>query len=597
MAKGRILAVDDQRYFRELIASLLSQEGFDVRTVGSGEEAVQVLEHERFDVVVTDLVMPGMSGADLVRRIKAQDPEQDVVVVTGVVDVRSAVDAMKLGASEYLLKPFDREALAAALDSILQRRRLRVERDRLLAENIEYMAERSLFERALGLFATTSIESLCERVLDSLARELDAEGGVLWLSSETQHDALALAAVQGLVRGSEEAERLSLDQVPGSLRAGAVSFCGSVPARADQPERPALFVALRSDGRIAALIRLTDKRGGAVFDEVDRTCADRLAAFAEVALRNARHLRDVERKALQDPTTGTHRLELLHDVVQREIERAARFGRSFSVAKLRAQPGGEALSQPTAARDALVASLRSRLRAADLLALAADGTVLVLLAETDALGAATFKRRVREWMEQALGPRVAIGIASCPADAADWPALARCLEARLQRDGAASAWERTLAQRGIAQTLTRMLGEGQSEPAETAASLARFALSEVGRHPRERNLFFFHPGAQLAPALAAFDPRRTAECATDVVVVGQAPARGAGEGRVAYVTPDRLPACPPFAIHYGDGPPYALVCAERADSKGLRMYHTNDRETVEALAFQLQRELRMPTLA
>src|SRR5262245_22111595 len=84
MAKGRILAVDDQRYFRELIASLLSQEGYEVRAVGSGEEAVQVLEHERFDVVVTDLVMPGMSGADLVRRIKAQDPEQDVVVVTGV---------------------------------------------------------------------------------------------------------------------------------------------------------------------------------------------------------------------------------------------------------------------------------------------------------------------------------------------------------------------------------------------------------------------------------------------------------------------------------------------------------------------------------
>ena len=122
----------------------------------------------------------------------------------------------------------------------------------------------------------------------------------------------------------------------------------------------------------------TDFPSGLAFDEVDRSCAERLAAFAEVALRNARHLRDVERRALQDPATGAHRLELLHDVVQREIERAARFGRSFSVAKLKAMPGGEALSQPTAARDALVASLRSRLRAADLLALASDGTVLVL---------------------------------------------------------------------------------------------------------------------------------------------------------------------------------------------------------------------------
>src|SRR5574338_161703 len=127
MAKGRILAVDDQRYFRELITSLLSQEGFEVRAASSGEEALHVLEVERFDVVVTDLVMPGMSGTDLVSRIKARDPEQDVVVVTGVVDVRSAVDAMKVGASEYLLKPFDREALARSLDAILQRRRLRIE--------------------------------------------------------------------------------------------------------------------------------------------------------------------------------------------------------------------------------------------------------------------------------------------------------------------------------------------------------------------------------------------------------------------------------------------------------------------------------------
>src|SRR5215470_1578417 len=108
MAKGRVLAVDDQRYFRELITGLLGHEGYEVTAVASGEEAVAALERERFDVVVTDLVMPGMSGTDLVRRIKATDPEQDVVVVTGVVDVRAAVDAMKLGASEYLLKPFDR---------------------------------------------------------------------------------------------------------------------------------------------------------------------------------------------------------------------------------------------------------------------------------------------------------------------------------------------------------------------------------------------------------------------------------------------------------------------------------------------------------
>ncbi|MHC4934070.1 MAG: response regulator, partial [Planctomycetota bacterium] len=157
MPKGRILAVDDQRYFRELIEGTLAERGFEVRTASSGDEALELLEQSVFDVVITDLVMPVMNGTELVQRVKERDPEQDIVVVTGVVDVKSAVDAMRLGATDYLLKPYDRDMLVASLESILQRRRLSAERDRLLAENIEYLGERSLFARALGLF------SLCSR--------------------------------------------------------------------------------------------------------------------------------------------------------------------------------------------------------------------------------------------------------------------------------------------------------------------------------------------------------------------------------------------------------------------------------------------------
>jgi DNA-binding NtrC family response regulator len=160
MGRGRILAVDDQRYFRELIEGLLVEEGYDVQTCASGEEALRILDHAVFDVIVTDLVMPGMNGCDLVQRVKERDAEQEIMVVTGVVDVKSAVDAMKVGATDYLLKPFDRPTLAKALEGILQRSRLRQERDRLLAENIEYLGERSLFQRALGLFSATSLEGL-----------------------------------------------------------------------------------------------------------------------------------------------------------------------------------------------------------------------------------------------------------------------------------------------------------------------------------------------------------------------------------------------------------------------------------------------------
>ncbi len=90
MPKGRILAVDDQRYFRELLEGLLSEEGYDVVTASSGEEALRILDQSHFDIVLTDLVMPGMDGNDLVHRVKERDPDQEIVVVTGVVDVKTA---------------------------------------------------------------------------------------------------------------------------------------------------------------------------------------------------------------------------------------------------------------------------------------------------------------------------------------------------------------------------------------------------------------------------------------------------------------------------------------------------------------------------
>ena len=118
MPKARILAVDDQRYFRELIDGLLSHEGYEVHTAESGEQALRALECDDYDVIVTDLVMPGIDGTELVQQIKERRPDQDIIMVTGVVDVKSAVEAMKVGATDYILKPFDRKVLTRSLDKI-----------------------------------------------------------------------------------------------------------------------------------------------------------------------------------------------------------------------------------------------------------------------------------------------------------------------------------------------------------------------------------------------------------------------------------------------------------------------------------------------
>jgi CheY-like chemotaxis protein len=251
MPKGRILAVDDQRYFRELIEGTLAEQGFEVRTASSGDEALAILEQSVFDVVITDLVMPVMNGTELVQRVKERDSEQDIVVVTGVVDVKSAVDAMRLGATDYLLKPYDRDMLVASLESILQRRRLSTERDRLLAENIEYLGERALFARALGLFSLCSRDALGEKVLEGLCEETGAQGGVLWLV------AAGRGPRAGAARGGARARR--------GRRAAPVSARRGVHARRHRPggRRRSAAGALRrpAPGRARSGVAAPDGQG------------------------------------------------------------------------------------------------------------------------------------------------------------------------------------------------------------------------------------------------------------------------------------------------------------------------------------------------
>lgn len=611
MPRGRILAVDDQRYFRELIEGLLVEEGFEVQTCGSGEEALRLLDRAVFDVIVTDLVMPAMTGIDLVQRVKERDPEQEIIVVTGVVDVQSAVDAMKVGATDYLLKPFDRATLASALEGILQRARLRQERDRLLAENIEFLGERALFERALALFRATSLESLAEKVLDGLCCETGAQGGVLWWQADDAPAELQLLAAHGLVRVEEERAKLTESELPQALRES-----GATTALLDWSDpnglpRPALVVALRRGGVLSGLFRLTDKLGGELFDDVDRACAEKFLSFADAAWRNAERFQRLERRTLQDPDTGAYRIEYLHDVVRNEIEKANRFGRSFSLLSMVVEPLAPLRQRldEQAFRNwhgSLARYLARQLRATDLLAVEGDGRFCLLLHETAAVGAATFKQRTRlalargepiAAVKAALRPEVVLGSVSHPGDGTQLEALLRMLARRLGEDRRARERERRLAALPIGDALARLIESGEGEPAPAVASLFQFAVSEVGRRPRERNLMFCRPGSLFVDALAEGLRRRPdAACETDLVVLADPVGVGmAGEG-VTWVPADAFGG-PPFAVHFGDGPSYVLVADGEAEPGHVRWFHSADRSLAESIAFRLQRELRVPRLA
>ncbi len=103
--KIRLLIVDDEKDFTDSLAERLSLRGFDVTTAYGGEEAVQRIGEYNYDVVILDVAMPGMDGIQTLREIKNRKPLTEVIMLTGHATVETAIEGMKLGAYDYLLKP------------------------------------------------------------------------------------------------------------------------------------------------------------------------------------------------------------------------------------------------------------------------------------------------------------------------------------------------------------------------------------------------------------------------------------------------------------------------------------------------------------
>src|SRR3982751_147997 len=121
MARKSILVVDDEKNQREILETILSGEGYDVTTASSGEAAMKFVADRHFDLVLTDLKMTGMSGLDLLKELTDFDRSIIVILLTAHGSVDSAVDAMRLGAFEYLQKPYDSEKLLETVSRALKK--------------------------------------------------------------------------------------------------------------------------------------------------------------------------------------------------------------------------------------------------------------------------------------------------------------------------------------------------------------------------------------------------------------------------------------------------------------------------------------------
>ncbi|OGR94930.1 MAG: hypothetical protein A2016_06810 [Elusimicrobia bacterium GWF2_62_30] len=142
----KILVIDDEAGMCSLINTVLSDEGYTVTATQKPQEGLALLKKDAFDLVITDLRMPKMDGMEILQAVKSVSPAMPVILITAYSTVDSAVQAMKLGASDYVAKPFKNAELCSAVDNVLEKSRLRAENARLRLE----LEEKYSFSNIVG---------------------------------------------------------------------------------------------------------------------------------------------------------------------------------------------------------------------------------------------------------------------------------------------------------------------------------------------------------------------------------------------------------------------------------------------------------------
>jgi len=289
--RPRILVVDDEPFIRDILADFLGLEGYSVRTAQDGVAALQELARSHYEMVISDLKMPRMGGIELLEEIPKIAPNTLTLIMTGYGTVETAIDAMKRGAYDYVLKPFRMEEVI----HIVQRG---IEKQRLAAENLRLKEAVSLYRVSEAIAASLSLDEVLETIGDAALEELSADLVATWLDDGKG----GFFERQRLVReqlSSSSLGTIDADAVAGHLLQDQnLVEQGSSATRyfREQPSIPVvsvLAVPLKIKRRLFGWVLLASFSRSMRYDEGHRKLLSIIGARAAAAIENARLYEDL----------------------------------------------------------------------------------------------------------------------------------------------------------------------------------------------------------------------------------------------------------------------------------------------------------------
>ena len=277
-----ILVVDDEAGMRDMLSLALGSQGYQVATAVNGIEALEQIQKQRFDLVITDLKMPEMDGIDLLDQIKKIAPKLEVIMTTGHGTVEAAVAAMKSGAFDFILKPFPLDELNAIIEKVLEKKELKT----LIA----------LYEASNAIFSTMELDKLLEVIMDMSQKVLGADEGSIMLLSEDKK--LRIAASRGLA--SEVARQVQLEigervaglvakEKRGRLFINGLEKYEELKGISGKPGiRSSIVCPLLSQNELLGVLNLNRTTASENFTMADFQYASVFAAQASLAIQNAK---------------------------------------------------------------------------------------------------------------------------------------------------------------------------------------------------------------------------------------------------------------------------------------------------------------------